>query len=182
MWQRGLGVYDYLKGNGCCVQINKQEVIAEGRYIYFFILNVACLSSWMNIDCEIGIRGDTCQRSALSLGCRQARGRYRCATVACQHSSALKAATFLLYLPREACLPFTCLIFLLRPLTIYLPPPPLPPQGTLLSLIFPSFCSSVWLCLSGSFQWLSFRRVPFVLPLLLTFTSTSSSRHAFSLP
>lgn len=33
-WQ-GLGVYDCLKGSGCCVQINKQEVIAEGLYIYF---------------------------------------------------------------------------------------------------------------------------------------------------
>lgn len=31
----GLGVYYYLKGSGCCVQINKQEVIAEGLYIYF---------------------------------------------------------------------------------------------------------------------------------------------------
>lgn len=95
----------------------------------------------MNIDCEIGIRVDTCQCSALSLGCRQSWGRYRCATVACRHSSALKAATFPLYLPGEACLPFTGLIFLLEPLTIYsLPPPPLPPLGTLLSLISSSFC------------------------------------------
>lgn len=30
-----LGVYYCLKGSGCCVQINKQEVIAEGLYIYF---------------------------------------------------------------------------------------------------------------------------------------------------
>lgn len=95
----------------------------------------------MNIDCEIGIRGDTCQCSALSLGCRQPWGRYRRATVACRHSSALKAATFPLYLPGEACLPFTGLIFLLEPLTIYsLPPPPLPPPSTALSLISSSFC------------------------------------------
>lgn len=107
----------------------------------------------MNIDCEIGIRGDTCQRSALSLGCRQAWGRYRCATVACRHSSALKAATFPLYLPGEACLPFTGLIFLLEPLTIYSLPPPLPPPGIALSLISSSFffALSVWLCLSFSF-------------------------------
>lgn len=115
----------------------------------------------MNIDCEIGIRGDTCQCSALSLGCRQAWGRYRCATVACRHSSALKAATFPLYLHGEACLPFTSLIFLLRPLTIYSLPPPLPPQGTLLSLIFSSFCLSVWLCLSCSFYCLSLCSIPF---------------------
>ena len=31
----GPGVYYHLKGSGCCVQINKQEVIAEGLYIYF---------------------------------------------------------------------------------------------------------------------------------------------------
>lgn len=31
----GLGVYYCLKGSGCCVRINKQEVIAEGLYIYF---------------------------------------------------------------------------------------------------------------------------------------------------
>lgn len=30
-----LGVYYCLKGSGCCVQINKQEIIAEGLYIYF---------------------------------------------------------------------------------------------------------------------------------------------------
>lgn len=149
----GPGVYYYLNGNGCCVQINKQEVIAERLYL-FFILNVACLSGWMNIDCEIGIRGDTCQCSALSLGCRQAWGRYRRATVVCRHSSALKAATFPLYLPGEACLPFTGLIFVLEPLTIYpLPPPPLPLPGTVLSLISSSFCFtlSVRLCLSSSF-------------------------------
>lgn len=108
----------------------------------------------MNIDCEIGIRGDTSQCSALSLGCRQAWGRYRHATVACRHSSALKAATFPLYLPGEACLPFTGLIFLLEPLTIYsLPPPPLPPPGNVLSLISSSFYfpRSVWLCLSSFF-------------------------------
>lgn len=108
----------------------------------------------MNIDCEIGIRGDTCQCSALSLGCRRACSRYRSATVACRHSSALKAATFPLYLPGEACLPFTALIFLLEPLTIYsLPPPLLPPPGTALSLISSPFCfpRSAWLCLSSSF-------------------------------
>lgn len=33
-WGR-LGVYYCLKGSGCCVQINKQEVIVEGLYIYF---------------------------------------------------------------------------------------------------------------------------------------------------
>lgn len=91
----------------------------------------------MNIDCEIGIRGDTCQCSALSLGCRQARGRYHGATVACRHSSSLKAATFPLYLPREACLPFSGLIFLLEQLTIYslLPFPPFPLLDPMLSLI-----------------------------------------------
>lgn len=31
----GLGVYYCLKGSGCCVQINKQKIIAEGLYIYF---------------------------------------------------------------------------------------------------------------------------------------------------
>uniref|UniRef100_A0AAV2LN08 Uncharacterized protein n=1 Tax=Knipowitschia caucasica TaxID=637954 RepID=A0AAV2LN08_KNICA len=73
---------------------------------------------------------------------RQAWGSYRCATVACRYSSALKAATFPLYLPGEACLPFTGLIFLLEPLTIYsVPlPPPLPPTGNGLSLISPSIC------------------------------------------
>lgn len=35
----GSGVYYYLNGSGCCVQINKQEVIAERLYL-FFILNV----------------------------------------------------------------------------------------------------------------------------------------------
>lgn len=119
----------------------------------------------MNIDCEIGIRGDTCQRSALSLGCRQAWGRYRCATVACRHSSALKAATFPLYLLGEACLPFTGLIFLLEPLTIYSLPPPLPPPGIALSLISSSFffALSVWLCLSFSFFFycLSLCSIPF---------------------
>lgn len=65
-----------------------------------------------------------------------------------------KPATFPLYLPREACLPFTGLIFLLEPLTIYsLLPPPLPPPGTVLSLISFSICVtfSVWLCISSSF-------------------------------
>lgn len=28
-------VYYCLKGSGCCVQINKREIIAEGLYIYF---------------------------------------------------------------------------------------------------------------------------------------------------
>lgn len=84
----------------------------------------------MNIDCEIGIRGDTCQCSALSLGCRQAWGRYRGATVACRHSSTLKAATFPLYLPREACLPFTGLIFLLEAPTIYSPLPSPSPSAS----------------------------------------------------
>lgn len=136
----------------------------------------------MNIDCEIGIRGDTCQCSALSLGCRQAWGRYRHATVACRHSSALKAATFPLYLPGEACLPFTGLIFLLEPLTIYsLPPPPLPPPGNVLSLISSSFYfpCSVWLCLSSLFcLFIYFFTVClltvylFVLLLPLTFTMT----------
>lgn len=146
MGRGGPGVYYYLNGNGCCVQINKQEVIAERLYL-FFILNVACLLGWMNIDCEIGIRGDTCQCSALSLGCRRAWGRYRRATVACRHSSALKAATFPLYLPGEACLPFTGLIFVLEPLTIYPlppPPPPLPLPGSavshLLLVLFRSLC------------------------------------------
>lgn len=101
----------------------------------------------MNIDSEIGIRVDTCQRSALSLGCRRAWGRYRRATVACRHFSTLKAATFPLYLPGEACLPFTGLIFLLEPLTIYSLPPLLPPQATVLSLMstsfpFPFLCSA----------------------------------------
>lgn len=132
----------------------------------------------MNIDCEIGIRGDTCQCSALSLGCRQAWSRYLSATVACRHSSALKAATFPLYLPGEACLPFTGLIFLLESLTIYsLPrPPPLPPPGTVLSLISSSFCfpNSVWLCLSSPFFCPAFLCTVylFVLRLLLTFTVT----------
>lgn len=92
----------------------------------------------MNIDCEIGIRGDTCQCSALSLGCRQARGRYHGATVACRHSSSLKAATFPLYLPGEACLPFSGLIFLLEQLTIYslLPSPPFPLLDPILSHLF----------------------------------------------
>ena len=136
----------------------------------------------MNIDCEIGIRGDTCQCLALSLGCRQAWGRYRGATVACRHSSALKAATFPLYLPGEACLPFTGLIFLLEPLTIYslLPPPLLPPPGTVPSLISSSVrvIPSVWLCLSSSF-------FPSLLVLTvchsfsLTFTVTLSSTHGF---
>lgn len=104
----------------------------------------------MNIDCEIGIRGDTCQCSALSLGCRQARGRYRGATVACRHSSSLKAATFPLYLPGEACLPFTGLIFLLELLTIYslLPSPPLPLLDPVLSLISSPFCASLSFFLS----------------------------------
>lgn len=31
----GLAVYYCLKGSGCCVQINKREIIAEGLYIYF---------------------------------------------------------------------------------------------------------------------------------------------------
>ena len=31
----GGGVYCCLKGSGCCVQINKWEIIAEGLYIYF---------------------------------------------------------------------------------------------------------------------------------------------------
>lgn len=117
----------------------------------------------MNIDCEIGIRGDTCQCSALSLGCRQAWGRYRRATVACRHSSALKAATFPLYLPGEACLPFTGLIFLLEPLTIYSLPPPFLPMGTVLSLISSSFCfsPSVWLCLSCFFYCLCLFSIPF---------------------
>lgn len=118
----------------------------------------------MNIDCEIGIRGDTCQRSALSLGCRQAWGRYRCATVACRHSSALKAATFPLYLPGEACLPFTGLIFLLEPLTIYSLPPPLPPSGTVLSLISSSFCFSLSLfgyAYLSLFYHLSLCSIPF---------------------
>lgn len=35
VWWGGLGVYYCLKGSGCYVQINKQEVIAEGLYIYF---------------------------------------------------------------------------------------------------------------------------------------------------
>lgn len=35
VWWRRPGVYYCLKGSGCCVQINKQEVIAEGLYIYF---------------------------------------------------------------------------------------------------------------------------------------------------
>ena len=34
-WRGGLGVYYCLKGSGCCVQINKQKIIAEGLYIYF---------------------------------------------------------------------------------------------------------------------------------------------------
>lgn len=147
----------------------------------------------MNIDCEIGIRGDTCQCLALSLGCRQAWGRYRRATVACRHSSALKAATFPLYLPGEACLPFTGLIFLLEPLTIYSLPPPLPPPGAALSLISSSFCFplSVWLCLScpsSSSSFFSLTICPFavylfVLPLRLTFTVTQqSSGPGFSLP
>lgn len=39
-WREGVcwgrpGVYYCLKGSGCCVQINKQEVIVEGLYIYF---------------------------------------------------------------------------------------------------------------------------------------------------
>lgn len=33
--REGWGVYHCLKGSGGCVQINKQEVIAEGLYIYF---------------------------------------------------------------------------------------------------------------------------------------------------
>lgn len=140
----------------------------------------------MNIDCEIGIRGDTCQCSALSLGCRQAWGRYHGATVACRHSSALKAATFPLYLPGEACLPFTGLIFLLEPLTIYsLLPPPLPPPGTVLSLISSSFCVtlSVWLCLSSSFFIIFFFFTVCVLTVylfFLTFTMTLSSGHGFA--
>lgn len=43
----------------------------------------------MNIDCEIGIRGDTCQCSALSLGCRRAWGplsRCHSGVPALQHS------------------------------------------------------------------------------------------------
>lgn len=28
-------VYRCLKGSGCCVQINKRQIIAEGLYIYF---------------------------------------------------------------------------------------------------------------------------------------------------
>lgn len=107
----------------------------------------------MNIDCEIGIRDDTCQCLALSLGCRQARGRYRGATVACRHSSSLKAATFPLYLPGEACLPFTGLIFLLELLTIYslLPSPPLPLLGPV-----PSLCLSVPVFLFFNFIFVFF--------------------------
>lgn len=136
----------------------------------------------MNIDCEIGIRGDTCQCSALSLGCRQAWGRYHGATVACRHSSALKAATFPLYLPRDACLPFTGLIFLLEPLTIYsLLPPPLPLPGAVPSLISSSLCVtlSVWLCLSISFFFTVC--VLNVHHFFLTFTMTLSSGHGFCL-
>lgn len=103
----------------------------------------------MNIDCEIGIRGDTCQCSALSLGCRQARGRYHGATVAFRHSSSLKAATFPLYLPGEACLPFSGLIFLLEQLTIYLllPSPPFPLLDPILSLISSPFCAGLFFLL-----------------------------------
>lgn len=35
VWWGGMGVYYCLKGSGCSVQINKQEIIAEGLYIYF---------------------------------------------------------------------------------------------------------------------------------------------------
>lgn len=126
----------------------------------------------MNIDCEIGIRGDTCQCSALSLGCRQARGRYRGATVACRHSSSLKAATFPLYLPGEACLPFTGLIFLLELLTIYslLPSPP--------SLHYSLCCLFAFLCqcfFLFHFIFVSF--CGFFFPL--TFSSRWSCRHRF---
>ncbi len=68
----------------------------------------------MNIECEIAIRGDTCQCSALSLRCRRTQLPYRPSAGAPPLSGALQTATFPLYQPGEACLPFSGLIFLLE--------------------------------------------------------------------
>ena len=78
----------------------------------FFILNAACLWARMNIDCEIGIRGDIRQRSALSEGCRRAKPLISSAQ---QHADtpalSKDCGSFVC-----VCLPFTGLIFLLDPL------------------------------------------------------------------
>lgn len=122
-------------------------------YIYFFILNGACLSSWMNIECEIGIRGDTCQCSGLSQRCRQTQLCYRPSAGAPPLSCALQTDAFPLCRPGEACLPFSALIFLLE------------------SLLFTSFLYAV--C-SRSFL--------FLLPSLPFFLSPSFLSTCFDLP
>lgn len=88
--------------------------MAEGVYIYRFIWAGACLSAGMNIDCEIGIRGDSCQRGGLIWGpqalpaCLSLRHR----SVAALHGShSLLSASVS---AREACLPLCVLIFLLE--------------------------------------------------------------------
>lgn len=72
------------------------------------------MSGWLNIECEIAIRGDTCQCSALSLSCRRTQLPYRPSAGTPPLSVALQTATFPLYQPGEACLPFSGLIFLLE--------------------------------------------------------------------
>lgn len=72
------------------------------------------MSGWLNIECEIAIRGDTCQCSALSLSCRRTQLPYRPYAGTLPLSVALQTATFPLYRPGEACLPFSGLIFLLE--------------------------------------------------------------------